>query len=194
MGAAEVPAVPAPGTCGDALAGAHHPPRSPTCSSCGGTACGRRFECRSRMRREFSRPVLGGRRGASPGASPLRYSTGDRLSARGRGEAASRGAQGQAGAVRPVAPRGQDPADQVRGVRRRATSSCRAATPETFDFLGLHALLRKDQERPVRGALCRRASVAVSRDGLAPHAIFTPAGVRTGAGTTGGGTGMIHVR
>src|SRR3954469_24195732 len=28
MGAAEVPAVPAPGTCGDALAGAHRPPRS----------------------------------------------------------------------------------------------------------------------------------------------------------------------
>src|SRR5215203_2941758 len=43
-----------------------------------------------------SRPVLGGRRGATS----LRYSTGDRLPARGRGEAASRGAQGQASAVR----------------------------------------------------------------------------------------------
>ena len=28
MGAAEVHAVPTPGTCGDALAGAHRPPRS----------------------------------------------------------------------------------------------------------------------------------------------------------------------
>src|SRR3954447_21627142 len=28
MGAAEVPAVPTPGACGDALAGAHRPPRS----------------------------------------------------------------------------------------------------------------------------------------------------------------------
>src|SRR4051794_619921 len=98
-----------------------------------------------------SRPVLGGRRGASPGASPLRYSTRDRLPARGRGEAASRGAQGQAGAVRPVAPRGQDPADRVRAVRHRATSSCRAATPGDLRLPGLHALLRKDQERPVRG-------------------------------------------
>src|SRR3954468_22907758 len=85
------------------------------------------------------------------GASPLRYSTGDRLPARGRGEAASRGAQGQAGAVRPVAPRGQDPADRVRAVRPRTTGSCRAATPGDLRLPGLHALLRKDQERPVRG-------------------------------------------
>src|SRR3954452_11767084 len=76
---------------------------------------------------------------------------GDRLPARGRGEAASRGAQGQAGAVRPVAPREQDPADRVRAVRSRATSSCRAATPGDLRLPGLHALLRKDQERPVRG-------------------------------------------
>src|SRR3954451_19868964 len=76
---------------------------------------------------------------------------GDRLPARGRGEAASRGAQGQAGAVRPVAPRGQDPADRVRTVRHRATSSCRAATPGDLRLPGLHALLRKDQERQVRG-------------------------------------------
>src|SRR4051794_20237725 len=62
---------------------------------------------------------------------------------RGRGEAASRGAQGQAGAVRPVAPRGQDPADRVRAVRPRATSSCRAATPGDLRLPGLHALLRK---------------------------------------------------
>ena len=29
-----------------------------TCLSCGNSACGRRLECRSRMRREFSRPVV----------------------------------------------------------------------------------------------------------------------------------------
>ena len=29
-----------------------------TCLSCGNSACGRRLECRSRMRREFSGPVL----------------------------------------------------------------------------------------------------------------------------------------
>src|SRR3954468_10150803 len=86
------------------------------------------------------------------GASPLRYSTGDRLPARGRGEAASRGAQGQAGAVRPVAPRGQDPADRAQfglslhegktrliefgrfAAERRAAAGQRR--PETFDFLG----------------------------------------------------------
>src|SRR3954451_3699122 len=76
---------------------------------------------------------------------------GDRLPARGRGEAAPRGTQGQAGAVRPVAPRGQEPADRVRAVRHRATSSCRAATPGDLRLPGLHALLRKDQERSVRG-------------------------------------------
>src|SRR3954452_11775773 len=53
-----------------------------------------------------SRPVLRGRRGASP----LRYSTGDRLPARGRGEAGSRGAQGQAGGGRPGRSRGRDTA------------------------------------------------------------------------------------
>src|SRR3954462_648309 len=94
-----------------------------------------------------SRPVLRARRGPIP----LRYSTGDRLPARGRGEAASRGAQGQAGAAWPGAPRGQAPADRVRAVRHRATSSCRAATPGDLRLPGLHALLRKDQERPVRG-------------------------------------------
>ena len=32
-----------------------------------------------------------------------------------------------------------------------ATSRCRAATPGDLRLPGLHALLRKDQERPVRG-------------------------------------------
>ena len=53
----------------------------------------------------------------------------------------------QAGAVRPVAPRGQDPADRVRAVRRRAPSSRRATTPGDLQLSGLHALLRQDQKR-----------------------------------------------
>src|SRR3954466_16280873 len=41
MGAAEIPAVPAPGACGDALAGAHRLPRSqPVCPVAAGRAAG----------------------------------------------------------------------------------------------------------------------------------------------------------
>ena len=52
----------------------------------------------------------------------------------------------QAGAVRPVAPRGQDPADRVRAVRRPQPSRRWAATPGDVRLSGLHALLRQDQD------------------------------------------------
>src|SRR5271166_5112496 len=54
---------------------------------------------------------------------------GPRLPVRGGWEATPRGPQGQAGAVRPVASRGQDPAGRVRAVRRPQPSRRWAATP-----------------------------------------------------------------
>src|SRR2546423_4667512 len=71
--------------------------------------------------------------------------SGDRLSARKGWEDAPCGAPGQAGAVRPVAPRGQDPARRVRAVRRTEPASRRAATPGDLRLSGLHALLQRDQ-------------------------------------------------
>src|SRR5271157_2862329 len=74
-----------------------------------------------------------------------------RLPVRGGWEATPRGPQGQAGAVRPVAPRGQDPADRVRAVRRLQPSRRWAATPGDVRLSGLHALLRQDQDEQVHG-------------------------------------------
>src|SRR5271170_1188987 len=76
---------------------------------------------------------------------------GARLPVRGGWEATPRGPQGQAGAVRPVAPRGQDPADRVRAVRRPQPSRRWAATPGDLRLSGLHALLRQDQDEQVHG-------------------------------------------
>src|SRR5208337_2254297 len=86
---------------------------------------------------------------------------GDRLQVRGRygprlpvwdgWEATPRGPQGKAGAVRPVAPRGQDPADRVRAVRRPQPSRRWAETPGDVRLSGLHALLRQDQGEQIHG-------------------------------------------
>src|SRR3954470_19884019 len=92
-------------------------------------------------------PVLRERGGAIPPRHPPRVG----LSAWGGWKEALGGAQRQAGALRPVAPRGQDPADRVRAVRRPTAASRRATTPGDLPLPGLHALLRRDQERQVHG-------------------------------------------
>src|SRR3954462_6851082 len=74
---------------------------------------------------------------------------GDRLSTRNGWERAPRSADTKAGAIRPVGPRGQDPADRVRAVRRRAPSGRRATAPGDLQLSGVHALLREDQKREV---------------------------------------------
>src|SRR3954469_6069543 len=76
---------------------------------------------------------------------------GDRLSVRNGGERAPRSADTKAGAIWPVGPRGQDPADHVRAVRRRAPSGRRATAPGDLQLSGVHALLREDQKREVYG-------------------------------------------
>src|SRR4029077_14605390 len=76
---------------------------------------------------------------------------GARLSARRGWEEATCGTQGQVGAVRPVAPRGQDPARRVWAVRRTKPASRRAAAPGDLRLSGLHALLQRDQRRQVHG-------------------------------------------
>src|SRR5215468_8762300 len=88
---------------------------------------------------------------ARGGVTPLRASPRDRLSA-GRGwEEAPRGAERPAITVRSVSPRGQDPADRVRTVRRRVSVGCRSPASGDLQFSGLYALLREDQKRQVHG-------------------------------------------
>src|SRR5215472_8365422 len=76
-------------------------------------------------RRASPRPYLRAR----GGATPLRDSPGDRLSARRGWEEAPRRAERSAIRVRPVRARGQDPVDRVRAVRRWVSVSCRATSP-----------------------------------------------------------------
>src|SRR3954451_24789606 len=69
------------------------------------------------------------------------------MSVRWGWERAPRSADTKAGAISPVGPRGQDPADRVRAVRRRAPSGRRATAPGDLQLSGVHALLREDQMR-----------------------------------------------
>src|SRR6266404_970596 len=75
----------------------------------------------------------------------------DGLPARRGWEESPCGTQGQAGAVRPAAPRGQDPARRVWAARRTKPASRWATTPGDLRLLGLYALLQRDQRRQVYG-------------------------------------------
>src|SRR3954451_23687626 len=73
------------------------------------------------------------------------------MSVRKGWERAPRRADTKAGAIRPVGPRGQDPADRVRAVRRRAPRGRRATARGDLQLSGVHALLRDAQKREVHG-------------------------------------------